>query len=103
LFVIGLAMPLPFAAAVFGWTFREVGRQPWAAYGLLPTAEAVSPVGATTLLASCLGLTALLLVLLVADWVLIAKRAARGTADPALGRRLDQLPDETRPEPALTR
>ncbi|HEY6595159.1 MAG TPA: cytochrome ubiquinol oxidase subunit I, partial [Asanoa sp.] len=34
LFVIGLAMPLPFAAAVFGWTFREVGRQPWAAYGL---------------------------------------------------------------------
>jgi cytochrome d ubiquinol oxidase subunit I len=103
LFLIGLAMPLPFAAAVFGWTFREVGRQPWAAYGVLPTADAVSPVSATTLLTSYLGLTALLLALLAADWALIAKRAARGTADPALGRRLDDLPDETRPEPALAR
>jgi cytochrome d ubiquinol oxidase subunit I len=104
LFLIGLALPLPFAAAVFGWMFREVGRQPWAAYGVLNTADAVSPVSGTTMLVSYLGFTALLLTLLVTDWVLIAKRSARGTGDPALGRRFDELlPDETRPEPALAR
>jgi cytochrome d ubiquinol oxidase subunit I len=103
LYLVVLAMPLPFAAAVFGWMFREIGRQPWAAYGVLRTADAVSPVSGATMLASYLGFTALLLALVVADWVLIGKRAARGVADPALGRSLDDLPDEAAPEPALAR
>ncbi|CCE10550.1 conserved membrane hypothetical protein [Bradyrhizobium sp. STM 3843] len=47
---IFLSFPLPFAAILTGWFTAEVGRQPWAVYGLLKTADAVSPeltVGAT--------------------------------------------------------
>ena len=38
---------LPFAANTFGWIFTEMGRQPWVVFGLLRTADGVSPaVGA---------------------------------------------------------
>lgn len=35
--------PLGFIAVVAGWTTTEVGRQPWTVYGLLRTADSVSP------------------------------------------------------------
>ena len=36
---------LPFVANATGWIFTEMGRQPWVVYGLLKTAQGVSPVG----------------------------------------------------------
>jgi cytochrome bd ubiquinol oxidase subunit I len=36
--------PLPFVAILCGWTVTEVGRQPYVVYGLLRTADAVSPL-----------------------------------------------------------
>src|SRR5208337_387570 len=38
-----LSFPLPFIAIVTGWFTAEVGRQPWTIYGLLRTADAVTP------------------------------------------------------------
>jgi cytochrome d ubiquinol oxidase subunit I len=38
-----LVAPLGFLAVVAGWTTTEVGRQPWTVYGLLRTADSVSP------------------------------------------------------------
>jgi len=38
-----LAFPLGFIAVIAGWTTTEVGRQPWTIYGLLRTADSVSP------------------------------------------------------------
>ena len=38
-----LAMPIGFVAVLAGWTVTEVGRQPWVVYGLMRTADAVSP------------------------------------------------------------
>ena len=38
-----LASPLGFLAVLAGWTTTEVGRQPWTVYGLLRTADSVSP------------------------------------------------------------
>jgi cytochrome d ubiquinol oxidase subunit I len=38
-----LSFPLPFVATLTGWFTAEVGRQPWSVYGLLRTAEAVTP------------------------------------------------------------
>jgi cytochrome d ubiquinol oxidase subunit I len=35
--------PLGFIAVLAGWTTTEVGRQPWIVYGLMRTADAVSP------------------------------------------------------------
>ena len=37
------AAPLGFIAVLAGWTTTEVGRQPWTVYGLLRTADSVSP------------------------------------------------------------
>lgn len=38
-----LSFPLPFIAILTGWFTAEVGRQPWAVYGLLRTADALTP------------------------------------------------------------
>jgi cytochrome d ubiquinol oxidase subunit I len=38
--------PAGFVAVIAGWIVAEVGRQPWVIYGILRTADAVSPVGA---------------------------------------------------------
>jgi cytochrome d ubiquinol oxidase subunit I len=35
--------PLGFVAVLAGWTTTEVGRQPWTVYGLLRTAQSVTP------------------------------------------------------------
>ncbi|MEO3775389.1 cytochrome ubiquinol oxidase subunit I [Micromonospora sp. B11E3] len=102
LWLVLLALPLPFVAVLLGWISREVGRQPWVAYGLLPTGQAVSPVGAPVMLASLIGFTALLGTLAVANWVLLARHAARGAADPALGRPPGPGTDDTRPVPVFS-
>jgi cytochrome bd ubiquinol oxidase subunit I len=36
-------LPLGFAAVIAGWVTTEVGRQPWVIYGLMRTADAVTP------------------------------------------------------------
>jgi cytochrome d ubiquinol oxidase subunit I len=38
-----LSFPLPFVATLSGWFTAEVGRQPWTIYGLLRTADALTP------------------------------------------------------------
>jgi cytochrome d ubiquinol oxidase subunit I len=38
-----LSFPLPFIATLTGWFTAEVGRQPWVVYGVLRTADAVTP------------------------------------------------------------
>ncbi len=43
LWAIFLSFPLPFIAILTGWYTAEVGRQPWVVYGLLRTADAVTP------------------------------------------------------------
>ncbi|MCW6004540.1 cytochrome ubiquinol oxidase subunit I [Micromonospora sp. CPCC 205371] len=103
LYILLFAVPLPFLAAIFGWLFREVGRQPWIVYGLLKTSDAVSPVSGGTMLASFLGFTALLLTLAITNWYLIARYAHAGAADPSLGRQpgWPTQDHERRPEPVL--
>ena len=43
LWLVFLNFPLPFVAILTGWYTAEIGRQPWAVYGLLRTAEAATP------------------------------------------------------------
>jgi cytochrome d ubiquinol oxidase subunit I len=38
-----LSFPLPFVATLTGWFTAEVGRQPWVVYGILRTADAMTP------------------------------------------------------------
>ena len=43
LWLVFLGFPLPFIAILTGWFTAEVGRQPWTVYGLLQTADAMTP------------------------------------------------------------
>jgi cytochrome d ubiquinol oxidase subunit I len=44
LWLLMLCLPLPFIANTAGWLTAELGRQPWLIYGLMRTAEGVSPL-----------------------------------------------------------
>ena len=43
LWLIFLSFPLPFIAILTGWFTAEVGRQPWTVYGVLRTADSMTP------------------------------------------------------------
>ncbi len=70
---------LPLAANATGWIFTEVGRQPFAVFGLLKTADGVSPtVGAMTVLTSLIVFTLLYGVLAVVEFMLTVRYAKAG-------------------------
>jgi cytochrome d ubiquinol oxidase subunit I len=43
LWLVFLSFPLPYIAILTGWYTAEVGRQPWTVYGVMRTADAVTP------------------------------------------------------------
>jgi cytochrome d ubiquinol oxidase subunit I len=43
LWCLFLSFPLPFIAILTGWFTAEVGRQPWTVYGVLRTADSMTP------------------------------------------------------------
>jgi cytochrome bd ubiquinol oxidase subunit I len=78
-----VALPfLPLLANAFGWIFTEVGRQPWSVFGLMTTAQAVSPgVSTAEALTSLIVLTLLYGVLAVVEVRLLLTYIRKG-ADP---------------------
>src|SRR5437773_7444735 len=44
MWALALATPMGFIATEAGWVVTEVGRQPWVIYGVLKTADAVTPM-----------------------------------------------------------
>jgi len=73
-----LAIPLPWVAIEFGWVVAEFGRQPWVIEGVLPTAAAVSSLGASTVLLTIIGFAALYTVLIVIEMSLMIKAIRQG-------------------------
>ncbi|GAA0663734.1 cytochrome ubiquinol oxidase subunit I [Kitasatospora atroaurantiaca] len=74
-----LTMGFPLIANSFGWIFTEMGRQPWAVFGLMTTANAVSPnVGVTTQVIALSTFTLLYAVLAVIEVKLLVKYAKAG-------------------------
>ncbi|MEV5408230.1 cytochrome ubiquinol oxidase subunit I [Thermopolyspora sp. NPDC052614] len=95
------SIPLPFVAMLGGWIFREMGRQPWAVYGLLTTADAMSPVTGGQMLFSLTAFVGVFAVLTVINYWLLARAARRGPDGVTLGgERRAETPE--RPDPALT-
>jgi cytochrome d ubiquinol oxidase subunit I len=73
------AAPLGFVAVLAGWTTTEVGRQPWTVYGLMRTAESVSPSLTTFDVAlSLLGYVAAYLIMFPAGVLLMGRIVRRG-------------------------
>jgi cytochrome d ubiquinol oxidase subunit I len=84
------ALVTPFAANSVGWIFTEMGRQPWAVYGVLRTADGVSPsVGTASVLTSLIVFTLLYGALAVIEGVLLVRYVQAGP--PA---RAADLPDD---------
>ncbi len=73
-----LAIPLPWIATELGWVLAEVGRQPWAVEGVLPTFLAPSSLSVPQLIASIVGFTLLYGALAVVEVGLILKTIKKG-------------------------
>jgi cytochrome bd ubiquinol oxidase subunit I len=84
LWVMLLAIPLPYIAAEAGWVVTEVGRQPWIVYGLMKTADAVSPVATTQVFSSLLAFILVYSLLGATAFYLIVTHARKGP-EPARG------------------
>ncbi|MDR8414143.1 cytochrome ubiquinol oxidase subunit I [Nonomuraea sp. 3-1Str] len=95
--LLTLMIPVPFAAMLGGWVFREMGRQPWAVYGLLTTAEAMSPLTGAQMRLSLTAFVTVFAVLIATNYWLLARTARRGPDAVTLGDR----PIES-PAPALS-
>jgi len=74
--------PSGFVAVIAGWTTTEVGRQPFTVYGLLTTADSVSPLAAPAVGASLLAFVITYFVMFGAGTLYILKLMA----SPATGR-----------------
>ena len=104
LWPVSQAWWIGFVAVICGWIVTETGRQPWIAYGILRTADAISPVSAASVL------TTLILFVVVYGIVfamgiyyinrLIAKgpqgSLVEGPSGPALGSPLSSAKDAAR-------
>lgn len=74
---------LPYLANTTGWLLTETGRQPWAVFGVLKTAESVSPnITVGMVLTSLIIFTLLYGILMAADVYLLVKYAKAGPIDP---------------------
>ena len=82
---LAILLPLlPVAANSFGWIFTEMGRQPWVVFGLMTTANGVSPsVGAGLVATSLITFTLLYAALAVVEVGLLVKTIRQGLPDVA--------------------
>ena len=73
-----LSIPLPWLAAELGWIVAELGRQPWIIEGVLPTAAAVSSLGASTVLLTLLGFILIYTILFIVEMGLMLRAIRLG-------------------------
>ncbi|MGI9526334.1 MAG: cytochrome ubiquinol oxidase subunit I [Weeksellaceae bacterium] len=72
-------VPFPYIANMTGWYTAELGRQPWLVYGLLRTAEGISPnVSAGNTLFTLLGFIGLYMLLGLLFLILVGKTIYHG-------------------------
>jgi cytochrome d ubiquinol oxidase subunit I len=72
------SIPLPFVAIEMGWLLAELGRQPWIVYGLMKTADAVSPIAVSQVAVSLAAFIGVYGLLGAIGYYLIFKYAKKG-------------------------
>lgn len=72
------SIPLPWIAAELGWLVAEMGRQPWSIEGVLPTAAAVSSLGASTVLMTIIGFVLIYTILFLVEMGLMLRAIRHG-------------------------
>ena len=83
LHVLVWVSPLGFLAILAGWFVAEVGRQPWTVYGVLRTADSVSPLPGGSVLTSLILFVLVYGVVFGAGLYYIAKLVKRGPDESA--------------------
>ena len=83
--------PAGFIAVICGWIVAEVGRQPYVVYGVLRTADAVSPLRAGQVSASLLGFLGVYAVVFSVGVLYILRLMGEGPEDAAPPDSGDQL------------
>lgn len=73
-----LAIPLPFIACEAGWILAEVGRQPWAIEGVLPTYLATSMLTVTDLIISLICFIGIYTIFFIIEMTLMVKAIKNG-------------------------
>lgn len=90
--------PSGFVAVIAGWIVAEVGRQPYVVYGVLRTADAVSPVGAGEVSASLLAFLVVYAIVFSVGALyilrLIAEGPVAGAAEPTSGHPAPRQPSQ---------
>ncbi|MGH8308383.1 MAG: cytochrome ubiquinol oxidase subunit I [Steroidobacteraceae bacterium] len=79
-----VSWPLGFIAILAGWLTTESGRQPWIAYGILRTSDALSPVSAAAVAASLTAFIVIYSVVFSIGIYYINRLMHRGPQGPAL-------------------
>jgi cytochrome d ubiquinol oxidase subunit I len=100
-----IAAPFGFIAVLAGWVTTEVGRQPWTVYGLMRTADSVTPsLTGLDVLLSLIGYVVVYAIIFPSGLFVMARIVRRGpvadaAVSPVLGGRGDALaqsrPDHT--------
>lgn len=84
-------VPLPYIAALLGWTVTEVGRQPWIVYGVMKTNHAASPIAAAQVGISLVAFILLYSFLGAVCFYLMSKYAGTVPAAKSDGNELPEL------------
>jgi cytochrome d ubiquinol oxidase subunit I len=75
-------VPLGYIAVLAGWTTTETGRQPWTVYGLLRTADSVSPsLSGWDVLLSLVGYVVVYAVIFPGGYAVLSRIIHSGPAD----------------------
>ena len=91
--------PAGIIATLGGWYLAETGRQPWVIFGLLKTADAVSPVSAHELLSTLIAFICIYTVFMTAFLVFLLRRIRLGPADaPVAAEASGSLKNAIRPQ-----
>jgi cytochrome d ubiquinol oxidase subunit I len=73
------AISFPFLANTFGWIMTEIGRQPWTVFGLMTTADSISPnVSAGTVLLSIIMYVLIFTILAIVMVYLMIREIKKG-------------------------
>jgi len=74
-------IPVPFIACEMGWVTAEVGRQPWAVFGMLPTWMSASTHGVGYMIFSLTGFVLIYTVFAAVEMYLMVRAIRRGPTD----------------------
>jgi cytochrome d ubiquinol oxidase subunit I len=93
-------IPLPWIAIEFGWILAEVGRQPWAIEGVLPTFLAASSLTVAQLWTTIVGFTVIYGALAVIEVRLMLAAIRKGPDAPPAPTATPAAPNGYAPIPA---